>query len=66
MQWVDFGDGKPVRAFVCTSPNPWQFPAKDRSGKLERVEEPNLGKLIQKLTSKATPVTNGPDKSVQQ
>ena len=22
MQWVDFGDGEPVRAFVCTSPNP--------------------------------------------
>jgi AAA domain len=66
MQWVDFGDGKPVRAFVCTSPNPWQFPAKDRSGKLERVEEPSLGKLIAKLTSKATPVTNGPAKAVQQ
>ena len=31
MQWVDFGDGKPVRAFVCTSPNPWGYPAKDRS-----------------------------------
>jgi hypothetical protein len=66
MHWVDFGDGKPVRAFVCTSSNPWQFPAKDRSGKLERVEEPNLGKLIAKLTSKAIPVTNGPDKAVQQ
>src|SRR5262249_45333913 len=22
MQWVDFGDRKPVRAFVCTNPNP--------------------------------------------
>ena len=22
MQWIDFGDGKPVRAFVCTAPNP--------------------------------------------
>ena len=66
MQWVDFGDGKPVRGFVCTSPNPWRFPAKDRSGKLEQVEEPDLGKLIAKLTNKATPVTNGPDKAVQQ
>jgi AAA domain len=56
MNFVDFGDAKPVRAFVCTSPNPWQFPAKDRSGKLERVEEPNLGRLIVKLASKATPV----------
>jgi AAA domain len=28
MQFVDFGDGVPVRAFVCTSPNLWNFPAK--------------------------------------
>ena len=45
MQWVDFGDGKPVRAFVCTSPNPWGYPAKDRSGRLEQLEPPDLGKL---------------------
>ena len=49
MQWVDFGDGKPVRAFVCTSPNPWGYPAKDRAGRLEQIEEPHLGKLIAKL-----------------
>ena len=30
MDSIDFGDGKPVRAFVCTSPNPWGYPAKDR------------------------------------
>jgi AAA domain len=46
MQFVDFGDGKPVRAFVCTQPNPWLWPAKDRSGRLEQIEEPDLGKLI--------------------
>jgi hypothetical protein len=28
MQWIDFGDGALVRAFVCTSPNPWGYPAK--------------------------------------
>jgi len=50
MQWVDFGDGKPVRAFVCTQPNPWGYPAKDRSGRLNEIEEPHLGKLIVKLT----------------
>jgi hypothetical protein len=49
MQWVDFGDGVPVRAFVCTSPNPWNYPAKDRAGRLEQIEEPHLGKLIKKL-----------------
>jgi hypothetical protein len=49
MQWVDFGDGKPTRAFVCTSPNPSNYPAKDRSGKLDQIEEPHLGKLLAKL-----------------
>jgi hypothetical protein len=52
MNFIDFGDGKLVRAFVCTQPNPWDFPAKDRSGKLDQVEEPHLGKLISKLTAK--------------
>jgi hypothetical protein len=50
MNWIDFGDRKPVRAFVCTNPNPWSYPAKDRSGKLEQLEPPNLGALIEKLT----------------
>jgi hypothetical protein len=54
MQWVDFGDGKPTRAFVCTSPNAWGYPAKDRSGKLEQFEPPDLGALIQKLTNRTT------------
>ena len=49
MNWVDFGDRKPVRAFICTSPNLWGFPAKDRSGRLDQLEPPNLGKLIAKL-----------------
>ena len=50
MQWVDFGDGVPIRAFVCTSPNPWNYPAKDRAGRLDQIEEPHLDKLIEKLT----------------
>jgi len=50
MQWIDFGDRKPVRAFVCTNPNPFGYPAKDRSGRLEQIEPPNLGALIEKLT----------------
>ena len=49
MHWIDFGDGKPVRAFVCTQPNTWSYPAKDRSGRLEQIEEPHLGKLLEKL-----------------
>jgi hypothetical protein len=51
MHWVDFGDGKAIRAFVCGSPNPWNYPAKDRSGRLEQIEEPHLGKLLEKLSS---------------
>jgi hypothetical protein len=49
MNWIDFGDGKPTRAFVCTSPNPWNYPAKDRAGRLEQIEKPHLGELIAKL-----------------
>jgi AAA domain len=68
MQWVDFGDGKPVRAFVCTSPNPWQFPAKDRAGRLEQIEEPHLGKLITKLISpgRRKPFIVSPEQSLTQ
>jgi hypothetical protein len=50
MTWIDFGDRKPVRALVCTNPNPWGYPAKDRSGRLEQIEPPNLGALLTKLT----------------
>jgi energy-coupling factor transporter ATP-binding protein EcfA2 len=47
---IDFGDRRPVRSFVCTNPNQWGYPAKDRSGRLEQLEPPNLGALIEKLT----------------
>jgi hypothetical protein len=49
MASIDFGDGKPIRAFVCTSPNAWGYPAKDRSGRLDQIEPPDLGKLIAKI-----------------
>jgi hypothetical protein len=49
MQWIDFGDAKPVRAFVCSAPNRWNYPAKDRSGKLDQIEEPDLEKVLAKL-----------------
>jgi hypothetical protein len=50
--WINFGDGVLTRAFICTTPNPWQFPAKDRSGQLEQIEQPDLGKLFAKLSTK--------------
>jgi hypothetical protein len=50
LQLIDFGDGKPPsRAFVCTPDNPWRLPAKDRSGKLDQIEPPDLGRLITKI-----------------
>lgn len=52
MQFIDFGDGTPTRALVCAQPNPWKYPAKDRSGRLEQIEEPHLGKWLAKLTGK--------------
>jgi hypothetical protein len=54
-QFLDFGDGKPIRAFVCTTPNNWGFPAKDRSGRLETIERPDLGQLLLKSTTTVTP-----------
>jgi hypothetical protein len=51
LEFIDFGDGKPVRTFVCREPNPWALPAKDRSGKLDQIEPPDLAKLLAKLTS---------------
>jgi hypothetical protein len=52
LAFVDFGDGVPVRAMICTQPNPAKYLAKDRSGKLDQVEEPHLGKLFAKIGAK--------------
>jgi hypothetical protein len=48
--WIDTADAKNVRAFIC-APG-LGYPAKDRSGLLQQLEPPHLGKLITKLTSK--------------
>jgi len=39
------------RSFCCRSPNPWSLPAKDRSGRLDLIEEPHLGRLIEKINA---------------
>ena len=39
------------RAFITDPGNHAGYPAKDRSGKLDPIEEPNLGKLLSKLTN---------------
>jgi hypothetical protein len=43
-------DGTLFRAFVCDTLNQWGYPAKDRSGRLDPVEEPHLGKLLEKMS----------------
>jgi len=45
------GDNGPYRAFVCDALNEFGYPAKDRSGRLNTIEEPHLGKLIAKMSS---------------
>lgn len=39
------------RAFICHQVNGFGVPAKDRSGRLTNLEEPNLGKLMAKIQS---------------
>ena len=45
------GDHGQYRAFVCQPLNEWGYPAKDRSGRLETLEEPHLGRLMEKMSS---------------
>jgi hypothetical protein len=52
MEFLTFADRDPMRGFVCTAPNPWGFPAKDRSGKLDQTEPPDLGELIAKILNR--------------
>lgn len=50
---IDFGDGAAVRAFVTQKDNEYGLPAKDRSGRLDPVEPPDLGALIAKASDQA-------------
>ena len=42
-------EGSLQRCFVCQTLNPWGFPAKDRSGRLEQTEPAHLGQLLRKI-----------------
>ncbi len=41
--------GVQQRVFVCHTQNRWGYPAKDRSGRLDLLEPPHLGQLIEKI-----------------
>ena len=47
--------GVPGAGMVCHTINPWGFPAKDRSGRLDQVEEPHLGRLMTKIRAPVAP-----------
>ena len=49
--------GVPYRAFVCQTINPWNFPAKDRSGRLDLIEEPHLSRLMAKIRGPVKPAS---------
>lgn len=55
-------DGSSYRAFVNHTVNPYGYPAKDRSGKLEMIEKADLGKLMQKIRSEKVTTKNGETK----
>jgi hypothetical protein len=58
MAEVSDGTNNPYRAFINHTINPYGYPAKDRSGRLDTMEEPHLGKLMEKIkSSKITTIT---------
>jgi hypothetical protein len=55
MAEVNDGENPSYRAFINHTINPYGYPAKDRSGRLAMIEEPNLSKLMEKIKSPLTP-----------
>lgn len=51
MAEVNDDKNAPYRAFINHTINPYGYPAKDRSGRLEMIEEAHLGKLMKKIKS---------------
>jgi hypothetical protein len=52
---VPDAQGQPQRGFVCQTLNPWGYPAKDRSGRLQLLEPPHLGQLMEKIRGPLIP-----------
>jgi len=48
-QEIQADDGSKYRGLVCQSLNPFGYPAKDRSGRLDMIERPHLGDLFAKI-----------------
>jgi hypothetical protein len=59
MAEVPMSEEVTARALVCRTINPYNLPAKDRSGRLDVIEEPHLGRLMAKISQ---PLKRGEDK----
>lgn len=57
MTALDDGQGGKYRAFICQQMNTWGYPAGDRSGRLDMIEQPHLGKLMAKIRGPAKPIS---------
>jgi len=51
MAEIDDGVNPKYRALVTGEPNPWNYPAKDRSGCLDMLEPPDLFAMIRKISA---------------
>ena len=54
MAEINSDGGEAYRAFICHTLNPYGYPAKDRSGRLEMIEKPHLGELMAKIRQPVT------------
>ena len=50
-------EGELYRAFICQTLNPHGYPAKDRSGRLDIIERPHLGQLMDKIRGPVKPAS---------
>jgi len=57
MAEIPDADGQARRAFICQTLNQWSYPAKDRSGRLDMIEVPHLGKLMDKIHGPLIPAS---------
>ncbi len=53
--WRHDPEHSDTRRLVCRAGNPFGLPAKDRSGRLDVTEPPDLGALLTKINSPKTP-----------
>ncbi|WP_244979332.1 ATP-binding protein [Bartonella queenslandensis] len=59
-------ENKSFRSFICHTINSSGYPAKDSSGRLDLMEEPHLGRLMQKISGKAKPAAERLTFSIEQ